>query len=58
VISLLRFGCMIHACGSSVILLSMTWNIPRLTVISALPCYFLDNDDVVGSLFDLALNGQ
>jgi len=52
VISLLIFGCMIHACGYLVILFSLARDFPRLAVVLALPFNFLESHDVVGSLFD------
>ena len=54
VISLLRFGFIVHAFGYLVALLSMAWDLPRFIVVSTLPFHFLDSHDVVVSLFWLS----
>jgi len=58
VVSLLIFGCMVHACGSMVMLMSFSWDLHGLIVVSSLPCHFLDNHDVVGSLFGSWIGSQ
>lgn len=48
-ISLLIFGCMVYACSSLVMCFHWHGDFHGLEVVSSLPFYFIDIDDVVGS---------
>ena len=48
---MLIFGCIVYPCGSLVMCCPWHGDFPGLTMVSALPCHFLDNHGVVGSPF-------